>query len=457
MSNKARKEGESIKQWRDRLREKNRNAGVIDGGELNPIIVSDINPNNTIKIENRAVGATSNNHRIGQPSLFGEREYNPNPSLMSRLLTNVSDALKLTSPPTYKDGYGRTLNAEVPLSESAQGQELQRMGETAMNTAALASIPFGAKYLYLSPLATAAGAAAGYVASEGTGLALDAVDSALKKHTGLQLSNTQKAIPQFMAGLVAGGTGFNWGTNATKRAIETAMHTTSETNPIPRLLRNFKRSSFNGKLNVAKYVLTGKNNNGTSNTLGEYIDPRTGEIGPGYYTGLTGVSNRAAAIGSTSEDDMVQTYLYRRPLKNMTEITEPNSYGVHEKYISDTYPGKKIPVYEMEPPLRARTVSDDQVLSKSTHGSNDYIFGTGLDGKPIYYDAAGHMVETGKLATGKTVQRQQDIWKFNSEDYMKRWLVHDTNPFKRGIFKWGLDVVDHHGTPVVVRSPWIVQ
>lgn len=129
--------------------------------------------------------------------------------MATRLGNYISDAIGLTSPPTYTDGYGNTRNAEVPLGESAQGQELQRMGKTAMNTAALASIPFGAKYLYLNPLATAAGAAAGYVASEGTGLALDAVDSALKKHTGLQLSNTQKAIPQFMAGLVAGGTGFN--------------------------------------------------------------------------------------------------------------------------------------------------------------------------------------------------------------------------------------------------------
>lgn len=199
------------------------------------------------------------------------------------------------------------------------------------------------------------------------------------------------------------------------------MHTEGGANPIPTVIRNFKRSPVNGKLNVVKYVLTGKNNNGTSNTLGVYIDPNTGEMGPGYYTGLTGVSNRAAAIGSTaSADDMVQTYLYRKPLKNMTEITEPNSYGVHEKYISDTYPGKKIPVYEMEPQLGARTVPEDQVLSKSTLPNHSYIFGTGLDGKPIAYDAAGHIVETGKLATGETVRRQQDIWKFNSKDYMKR-------------------------------------
>lgn len=208
MSNKVRKEGESIKQWRDRLRQENRNSNTIDGGELDPVIV-EYDPNNSITNGYRTLGSKSNDYRVNQSSIFGERDYNPNPSLATRLLNNITDRLKLTSPPTYKDGYGRTLNAEVPLSESAQGQELKRMGQTAMNTAALASIPFGAKYLYLSPLATAAGASAGYAASEGTGLALDAVDSALKKRTGLQLSNTQKAIPQFTAGLIAGGAGFN--------------------------------------------------------------------------------------------------------------------------------------------------------------------------------------------------------------------------------------------------------
>jgi hypothetical protein len=65
-------------------------------------------------------------------------------------------------------------------------------------------------------------------------------------------------------------------------------------------------------------------------------------------------------------------------------------------------------------------VSGDQVLSKSIGPGNGDIVGTGLDGKPINYDAAGHIIETGKLATGETVRREQDIWKFNSKDYMRR-------------------------------------
>lgn len=156
----------------------------------------------------RTLGAKENDHRVNQSSLFGERDYNSNPSLAARLFNNITDGLRLTSPPTYKDGYGRTLNAEVPLSESAQGQELQRMGNTAMTAATLASIPFGAKYLYLSPLATAAGLGAGYAASEGTGLILDGVDKVLNTR-GYQLTDNQRAIPQFAAGFVGGAAGFN--------------------------------------------------------------------------------------------------------------------------------------------------------------------------------------------------------------------------------------------------------
>ena len=63
----------------------------------------------------QAVGRKNNNHRVGQKSVFGERKYDAHPSLSSRFGNWVTDGLHLTSPPTFKDGYNRTLNAEVPL------------------------------------------------------------------------------------------------------------------------------------------------------------------------------------------------------------------------------------------------------------------------------------------------------------------------------------------------------
>lgn len=63
----------------------------------------------------QAVGRKNNNHRVGQKSVFGERKYDAHPSLSSRFGNWVTDGLHLTSSPTFKDGYNRTLNAEVPL------------------------------------------------------------------------------------------------------------------------------------------------------------------------------------------------------------------------------------------------------------------------------------------------------------------------------------------------------
>lgn len=52
-------------------------------------------------------------------------------SIAERAWNGLRDALGITTPPTYTDGYGNTRNAEVPFWEGAQGQELKRMGETA--------------------------------------------------------------------------------------------------------------------------------------------------------------------------------------------------------------------------------------------------------------------------------------------------------------------------------------
>ncbi|MBO7211638.1 MAG: hypothetical protein J6V44_11640 [Methanobrevibacter sp.] len=194
------------------------------------------------------------------------------------------------------------------------------------------------------------------------------------------------------------------------------MHTTGSPNPVPEIISRIKKTSKQDRLDALKYILTGKDE--TAGTLAETYDFDTHTSGRGYYTGLNSIHTRIGPI--TGEDDMVRTYLYRKPLNNMSEVTGPDKYGVHEGYVSENYPGRKVPVYELGPVSGSRTVSGDQVLSKSISSGNGDIIGTGLDGKTINYDAAGHIVETGKLATGETVQRQQDIWKFNSRDYMRR-------------------------------------
>lgn len=141
MANNERKSGESIKQWRARIRAQRKEQKIqdeIDKGELlDASIVVAPRFEATLSQGEDDKKSRKNNHRVGQKSIFGERKYRQNRSLARRALNDLTDAVGLTSPPTFEDGYGRTLNAEVPLQESAQGQELKRMGETAKDAGEL--------------------------------------------------------------------------------------------------------------------------------------------------------------------------------------------------------------------------------------------------------------------------------------------------------------------------------
>lgn len=438
--------GESIKQWRDRIKAQKREQRIqeeIDKGELldASIVVA---PQETISQGYQTVGRKNNDHRVGQKSIFGEREYDPNPSLAQRVGNWITDGLHLTSPPTFQDGYGRTLNAEVPLWESAQGQELQRMGKTAMTDATLVAAPFGLYHFFVNPLAVSAAVGSGVLVDQGTKAALNEVNDQLNE-SGKQLSENQQNAIRAAVGLFSGNMAYKWGDRATKRAIETAMHTTGWHNPIPDMIRGWNQRSWKQRGDVINYILTGKNNNGISNTLGITPDGR-----PEFYTGV-GTLMEAPEYGY----DGVRTYLYGEPLSPFKEVPGA-SLGIHSDYVARKYPYKKIKVFETNPYddgfVRFSPSSEPVHHSKTpTSGMIDSWSGD----RYIPYDAGGHYIETG-ISNGELFTRRQDIWKFNKDDYMNRWFKGETlHPFKKFFFGQGLDIVDYHGTPFIVRSPWL--
>lgn len=65
-------------------------------------------------------------------------------SIAGRAINWLTDKLGVTEAPTYTDGYGVERRSEVPFNESAQGQELKRMGTTALNVGNLGLIVLGA-------------------------------------------------------------------------------------------------------------------------------------------------------------------------------------------------------------------------------------------------------------------------------------------------------------------------
>lgn len=453
-----RKEGESINQWRKRIRAQKKEDSIQKeiekvknqedyGGELNPAVVI-YDPNQpVIKQGYQQLGSKNNDHRVGQDSVFGEREYHPNRSLAERVWNNFTDAVHLTSPPTFKDGYGRTLNAEVPLMESAQGQELKRMGKTAKNTAIIASIPFGLKSLYYNPLATGASVGVGSALSWGAGKGMDALDKHVLNRYGKTFSEDQKNTVMFLSGLGGGGAAYKWGDAVTKRGLEVAMHTTGAANPMRQIQDGWRMRNWKQRGDVLNYILTGKNKNGTSNTLG-YL---TKKGIPTFYTGLNSAGNVAGA--PEYGKDAVRTYLYGEPLTGLKQVSG-NQLGVHSDYVLKNYPNKHVKVYEVTQPLengKFRPINEPYTIKVEGTGGDIYNFGP----DEIYFDAAGHLIEHG-IAGKDYFTRHQDIWKFNSKDYMDKWMPNNEGfgILKKLPLKWGLDIVDHHGTPFIVRSPW---
>ena len=210
-----RKEGESIKEWRSRVKSQKKERDIQNkiqsvkeqddyGGELNESKIVVFRNQPTISQGYQKVGRKNNNRRVGQKSVFGERKYKPNRSLAERAINSFTDATGLTSPPTLKDGYERTLNAEVPLMESVQGQELKRMGKTAVNAGMIASIPFGGYQFYVNPLATSAAIASGLLVDQGTKMSLNEINEKLHER-GKELTPGQQNAIRTAVGFTSGG------------------------------------------------------------------------------------------------------------------------------------------------------------------------------------------------------------------------------------------------------------
>lgn len=79
----------------------------------------------------------------------------------------------------------------------------------------------------------------------------------------------------------------------------------------------------------------------------------------------------------------------------------------------------------------------------------------------VSLNVGGYYRQTGITNDGLAVQRLQDVWKFNPEQYTNRWLslnsFNDKNKLYKWIVKQGLKDVDFHGTPIITKVPWVPQ
>lgn len=314
-----------------------------------------------------------------------------------------------------------------------------------------------------SPVTSIGSLVGGTVGGYAGGKATDRITEALTGNDWSTFAQEQ-GMPSLVAdlsnpgSLVFGGLGSKWATDTERRALEVAMRTSGgAANPIPYVSNGWKKVPWNRKEAVANYVLTG-------------YKPKF--YGKGYYTSLSPDVHKYyqgtnATIGGEAiidANDVVDAFLYKKdidPRFGLHRIYGADA-GMHTSYVSKNYPNKDIPVYEQDanPVLWAPVTSNKRGIQwdnpvgtdRGDVFSNPKLLGRGVD-------VGGYLMRRGVL-NRKPVYQAQDIWKFNPEDYSKKWLRDHSNPsftdkLKNAFMRMALRETDVLGTPILTRTPVI--
>ena len=266
----------------------------------------------------------------------------------------------------------------------------------------------------------------------------------------------------------------NYKDNVERRAIETAMRTTSSYDPSPMIVSGLYNSIKSDKkrlFDISKYILFNKKTGpkGYYNSLAPYKGNSLKQ-GIAYYDGY-------GITGSIDADDMIDAFLYQKKIDPKYQLQQifPGDYGIHTDYVKKYYPNKKIQQYQTIPEKWDSdiVVNDSEVtpLGEEPH-TNGFLYNTAA-GSP---NVAGNRLRVGVTKDGKLAVSGQDIWKFNKEQYRKKWIekqggaisnyenvpkvirrILPTKLFYKTynkILDFGLGEVDRLGTPIIIKTPW---
>lgn len=267
----------------------------------------------------------------------------------------------------------------------------------------------------------------------------------------------------------------NYKDNVERRAIETVMRTTSSYDPLPMIvsgLFNSVKSDKKRLFDISKYILfnikTGPK--GYYNSLAPYKGNSVKQ-GIAYYDGYGGIT------GPIDADDMIDAFLYQKKIDPKYQLQQifPDDYGIHTDYVKKYYPNKKIQQYQTIPEKWDSDIvvndSDVTPLGEEPH-TNGFLYNTDA-GSP---NVAGNRLRVGVTKDGKLAVSGQDIWKFNKDQYRKKWIekqgggiinyenvpkvIKRILPSKlfdktyNKILDFGLGEVDRLGNPIIIKTPW---
>lgn len=381
------------------------------------------------------------------------------------------DEISLQETARMNSPFLRTLNdTYIPLL-SAYGPSL--LGKVKQGIQVLRNTPIGTTLGGLG-----AGLLSSYVGSK-------AVDESLKALIGKDWSyNAQKYLgldPYIAAFVNPGGFigikpayyGAKWGTNAEKRLYETAMRSSSgvvDPTGVWGYAKEVVKNDPKRAAAIAGYILSGKTTKATK------------DMGKGYYAALLPdhkiyYDGTTRQINNTSmndqrvanKNDMIDAFLYEKeidPAYGLKRI-EGGDYGIHADYVTQKYPNKKIPVYEQQDygsELYAKKSKEWEPFGKSIGSENQEDFFS-LKNPHRGIDVGGHLTQYYKGKEQNYIfpdeydniygKQHQDIWKFNPDEYMTKWVDTNINPskIKRALMYRGLKDLDLLGTPVITRTP----
>lgn len=237
--------------------------------------------------------------------------------------------------------------------------------------------------------------------------------------------------------------GFKGATSGLKRDIISGVRSLGKTQQGKRVAEILMRNDVEGNPVEAVKSLFSKNNKNYIKTGVKSSDF------PNIYSGGSNV-------------DMVNAYLYGTS-PNPKYFTEVSGYGPHTSYVEKFYPNAGVKVYEVKPSYTAvhggsaKPVKDATVLETLGDDGTIYAWNANDIGPSATVDVGGYLFQKGVTGQGsgaKFVARQQDIWKFNPKEYIKKYNLNSISHKLFPINEIGLNFLDAAGTPVIIRTPW---
>lgn len=257
-----------------------------------------------------------------------------------------------------------------------------------------------------------------------------------------------------------------------RRGIETLMRTSSGANPAEPIKQGIQEIISTNPARLVPltvYGLTGYRwgPKGYYNSLAHY-QPNNGVYkfwrprgNVSYYSGFEGrgtpIMVGDVSPSKTEVPDLIDAYLYKKPIDpayGVVKVNQGDDFGVFKDYVAKNYANKaeNIPVYEVVS-TPSDTPSQTVAQSFGVRGSDEVRSRFPLIGS-TRPNVGGHNVNIARMSDGNFGFRLEDIWKFNSDEYMKRWKLNNLPWYQKKLYKKMLDEVDRLGTPVVTRTKW---